>query len=156
MGDSKGREEQSKKSGLTGWFTQWGFSILVGLAALAAAYVAWKVSVPGQVPDFALKAAPVYRIEIGAAIFLGLYLVAMAFVLALNNRGFSEIGVNGLKAQDMANKAQQDAIQGHQESLEILGNVIERLEGSTEESIRDLKRRLENVEKSQSTERSTG
>lgn len=148
--------ENEKKSGLRGWVGQWGFSVLVGLAALLGAYVAWKVSVPEQVPDFALKAAPVYRIEVGAAAFLAFYLVTMAFVLALNNRGFSEIGVNGLKAQDMANKAQQDAIQGHQESLEILGNVIEALENSTEESIRDLKTRLENVEKSQSTKGSTG
>jgi hypothetical protein len=150
-----GNAKTSEKNGLRGWIAQWGFSILVGLAALVGAYVAWRVSVPAQVPDFALKAAPVYRIEIGAAVFLALYLVAMAFVLALNNRGFSEIGVNGLKAQDMANKAQQDAIQGHQESLDILEALIDSLENSTEKSIQELEMRLEDMEKIHSTEPST-
>jgi len=110
----------------------WGFAILVGLAVLVAAYMAWKVEVPPAVPDFALNAAAIYRVEVGAAAFLGLYLVAMAFVLALNNRGFSEIGVHGLKAQDI--KAQQDTVQEHENQLKMLWQVVETLEASTNES----------------------
>jgi hypothetical protein len=120
--ESKGGPSDRK---LIAWIAQWGFAILVTLGIVAAVYVAWKVHVPAKVPDFALKAEAIYRIEVGAATFLGLYLVTMAFVLALNNRGFSEIGVNGLKAQDMANKAQQDAIQSHEDSLEILGEMVD-------------------------------
>lgn len=71
----------------------------------------------------------------------------MAFVLALNNRGFSEIGVNGLKAQDMANKAQQDAIQSHEDSLEILGEMVDEIEASTEASVRKLQDRVKELEK---------
>lgn len=128
------------------WVAQWGFAILVAAGVLAAADVAWKTHIPAQVPDFALRAEAVYRIEVGAATFLGLYLVTMALVLALNNRGFSEIGVNGLKAQDMANKAQQDAIQSHEDSLEILGEMVDEIEASTEVSVRDLQTRLKALE----------
>ncbi|HST69777.1 MAG TPA: hypothetical protein VLI94_08990 [Solirubrobacterales bacterium] len=119
-----------EKSVLRAWIIHWGFAILVGLAMVAAICVAWKVKVPPEVPDFALNAAAVYRVEVGAATFLGLYLVAMAFVLALNNRGFSEIGVNGLKAQDINSSAQQDAIAEHERQLEVLWSIVD----STEES----------------------
>jgi hypothetical protein len=126
--------QPAEKSGFRGWIGRWGFAILVSLAALAAACVGWKVEVPSEVPDFALNAAAIYRVEVGAATFLGLYLVAMAFVLALNNRGFSEIGVHGLKAQDITEKTQRDVIQEHEESLEVLWNAVEMLEASTDES----------------------
>jgi hypothetical protein len=128
-GEAQGVNKKASTSGgqkLVPWVSQWGFAVLVAAGVLVAGYVAWRVHVPSDVPDFALKAEAVYRVEVGAGTFLGLYLVMMAFVLALNNRGFSEIGVNGLKAQDMANKAQQDAIQGHEESLEILGGNLKR------------------------------
>jgi hypothetical protein len=38
-----GNAKKNEKSDLRGWVAQWGFSILVGLAALVGAYVAWKV-----------------------------------------------------------------------------------------------------------------
>lgn len=128
------------------WMARWGFSLLVGFAALGAVYLAWKVAIPKNLPDFALKAEALYRIEVGAGTFLGLYLVIMAFVLALNNRGFSEIGVNGLKAQDMANRAQQDAIQAHEEAFDHLETMLDVLEDSTEESIGDLKAQIKALE----------
>jgi hypothetical protein len=140
------------EKGLTGkqkvvsWMAQWGFAVLVASGVLAAVYLAWASDVPKPVPDFALKAPAIYRIEVGAGAFLGLYLVTMAFVLALNNRGFSEIGVNGLKAQDMANKAQQDAIQSHEDSLEILGGMVDEIEATTEASVRNLQTRLAALE----------
>jgi hypothetical protein len=109
-----------EKSSFRAWVRHWGFAMLVGLATIAAAYVAWRVEVPPEVPDFALRAAVVYRVEVGAATFLGLYLVAMAFVLALNNRGFSEIGVNGVRAQDINSSAHQSAIKEHERQLEML------------------------------------
>ena len=71
------------------------------------------------------------------ATFLGLYLVAMAFVLALNNRGFSEIGVHGLKAQDITRKTQRDVIQEHEESLEMLWRAVKMLEDSTDASSKE-------------------
>jgi hypothetical protein len=143
-GEPEGRSASRER--FRAWIAQWGFAILVGLAALVAAYLAWKAALPEQVPDFALKAEAVYRVEIGAATFLGIYLVIMAFALALNNRGFSEIGVNGVKAQDMADRAQQDAIQAHEETLDNLQTMIETLTSSTGESIESLKTRLKTLE----------
>lgn len=143
---AEAEEEPGKRQRFRGWIEHWGFALLVALAALAAAYTACNVDIPAKVPDFALNAEAIYRIEVGAATFLGLYLVAMAFVLALNNRGFSEIGVNGLKAQDIANKAQQDAIQEHEKRLEILWRVVKTLEGSTDESVKELREQLEALE----------
>ncbi len=107
------------------WIAHRGFAILVCLAVLAGTYAAWNVEVPSEVPDFALNAAAVYRVEVGAATFLGLYLVAMAFVLALNNRGFTEIGVHGLKAQDITEKTQRDVIQEHEKQLEVLWSIVD-------------------------------
>ncbi|MGN6257378.1 MAG: hypothetical protein ACTHN3_06475 [Solirubrobacterales bacterium] len=105
------------------WLVQWGFASLVGLAVFAAAYVAWKAAVPAQVPDFALKAEALYRIE---------------------------IGVNGLKAQDMANEAQQSAIEAYEESLDSLQRMIDALAISTGESVEDLTDRLEALESADS------
>jgi hypothetical protein len=123
-----------EKASARAWVERWGFAIIVGLAALVAAGVAWKVEVPPEVPDFALNAAPIYRVEVGAATFLGLYLVEIAFVLALNNRGFSEVGTHGLKAQDITEKTQGDVIHEHEESLEMLWSAVGMLEASSSES----------------------
>lgn len=136
----------TRRKGLRLWIGQWGFSCLVGAAGLGAACIAWKVAVPEQVPDFALRAEAIYRIEVGAAAFLGLYLMIMAFVLALNNRGFSEIGVNGLKAQDMTETARQDALRLSSESVKTLTAALEEVEISSKESIQDLTARLNALE----------
>lgn len=128
------------------WLRRWGFAALVAMGAALSAYAAWRVDIPQPIPDFALQSEAIYRVEIGAGTFLGLYLVAMAFVLALNNRGFSEIGVNGLKAQDMANRAQQTAIQSQEESIETLEQMIGEIVNSTEESTNALQQRLNVLE----------
>jgi hypothetical protein len=80
---------------------RWGFAVLVGCAAVLGSMVALTVAVPMDVPAVALQAAPVYRLEVGGALFGGLYLASMAFVLALRNRGFTEIGTSGVRAHDL-------------------------------------------------------
>lgn len=137
--------EDLRERGPRAWIARWGFSCLVGAAALGSGYLAWKVAVPAQVPDFALKAEAIYRIEVGAAAFLGLYLVTMAFALALNNRGFSEIGVHGLKAQDITNTANQADTRSNDESFEALASAI----GATEKLVQEVEARLENIETKQ-------
>ena len=64
-------EHRNNRQKLVAWISQWGFGILVTLGILGAAYVAWRVNVPDPVPNFALRAEAVYRIEVGAAAFLG-------------------------------------------------------------------------------------
>lgn len=68
---------------------------------IASAYLTASVRIPAPVPDFALQASPVYRLEVGAACFAMVYLAAMAFFLALDGRGFAELGTRGLKAQQI-------------------------------------------------------
>lgn len=83
------------------WISHWGFATLVGAAAVLGLIVGTTVAVPTDIPAIALQAAPVYRMEVGGALFAGLYLVAMAIVLAVHNRGFSEIGTDGVRAHDL-------------------------------------------------------
>ena len=87
---------------LVRWIARWGFGAIVGAAIATAAFVGVTVAVPPDVPAVALQAAPVYRLEVGAAIFAGLYVIGMALVLALQNRGFAEFGTGGVRAQSLA------------------------------------------------------
>lgn len=60
------------------------------------------------------------RFEVGAAVFLGLYLATMALVLAMHNRGFTELGTGGIRASGLA--AERDA--GFEEmALELMEEV---------------------------------
>jgi flagellar motility protein MotE (MotC chaperone) len=54
---------------------------------------------PQAVPDYALQAGAVYRLEVGGACFVVLYLAAMALFLALDGKGFAELGTRGLKVE---------------------------------------------------------
>jgi hypothetical protein len=83
------------------------------------------VALPSDIPAVALQAAPVYRLEVGGVIFAGLYLAAMAFVLALQNRAFTEIGTDGLRAQSLVDlptalRTNERALQG---LLEVLDEI---------------------------------
>jgi hypothetical protein len=87
------------------WFKSYGFATLVLVALADALWIAANVAVPAPVPDFALQAEEIYRLEIGAAFFIAFYLVAMAFVLALGGRGFAELGTKGLRAETIVERA---------------------------------------------------
>jgi hypothetical protein len=65
---------------------RWGFAVLVAVAIAIGLLVALTVAPPPDVPAVALQAPIIYRVEVGAAVFLGLYLATMAFALALQNR----------------------------------------------------------------------
>ncbi len=67
------------------WFARWGFAVMVAVAIVVGFAVAVTVSSPAEVPTVALRAVPVYRVEVGAAVFFGLYSVTMAIALALRN-----------------------------------------------------------------------
>lgn len=87
------------------WFNNYGFAFLVVGGGAAAAYLAITVTVPDPVPDFALQAREIYRLEIGMAFFVAFYLATMALVLALDGRGFAELGARGLKAGQVVDQA---------------------------------------------------
>jgi len=117
-----------RRERLVGWLGRWGFATLVGAAAIAAVCVAWTIEPPAEIPSFALRAVPVYRLEVGAAIFGGIYLSSMALVLAFNNRAFTEIGTGGVKAQDIGSATPQDeAIRDQREISATLTQMVAEL-----------------------------
>ncbi|HJZ37686.1 MAG TPA: hypothetical protein VJ204_15560 [Solirubrobacterales bacterium] len=84
------------------WFARWGFALMVAGAIGGGFVAALAVNPPATVPAVALNAASVYRLEVGGVLFAGLYIAALAFALAVQNRGFTEIGSGGIRAQDLA------------------------------------------------------
>jgi len=113
----------SHRQQVASWFTRWGFATLVALAGLVALVVSATVALPSDIPGVALQAAPVYRIEVGGAIFIGLYLAAMSFALALQNRAFTEIGTAGVRAETLGEMPQSLIIQ--ERALEILSDKLD-------------------------------
>jgi hypothetical protein len=95
--------------------------VAVGAAALVGLATGTTVELPTAIPNLALQAAPVYRLEVGAAIFAGLYLVAMAFVLALHNHGFTEFGAAGVRSRRLDEMS--EAVLAQEESMELLSEI---------------------------------
>ena len=105
---------------------RWGFAALVAAAIAIGFVAAVTVASPADLPSTALQAEVIYRVEVGIAVFLGLYVAALAFALALQNRGFTEIGNSGLRAQDLASVSREyvDA----EVAAELLEDVAEQLD----------------------------
>jgi hypothetical protein len=104
------------------WVAQRGFAVLVGIAAIIGLVTGATVHPPADIPAVALQAAMVYRLEVGGALFLGFYLVAMAFVLALQSRGFTEIGTGGVRAESVVRVSRAFAVE--ESSLDALTEAI--------------------------------
>jgi hypothetical protein len=102
---------------------RWGFAVSVAAAIAVGFGVAMTVTLPTDIPSVAIRAAAVYRVEVGVAVFFGIYVVTIAFALALRNRGFTEIGNGGIRAQDLA--AVSDAVVAEAVSIELLEEVMD-------------------------------
>jgi hypothetical protein len=109
------------------WLARWGFALMVAAAILVGLAAAMTVAPPLEVPTVALRAPVVYRAEVGAAVFFALYVAMIAFALALHNRGFTEIGSSGLKAQDLATVS-EGAIANYDFSLELIASLQDEME----------------------------
>lgn len=112
---------------------RWGFAAMVVVAIVAGIAAGAAVAIPGDIPPVALGAVPVYRVEVGVAVFFGLYLATMALVLAMHNRGFTEIGGSGVKAQALEGVSEDDFV-----VRDVLAYLADELD--------DLKTRLEDVD----------
>jgi hypothetical protein len=99
-----------------------GFAALVGVAFLVGLLAGATVALPADIPGVALEAAPVYRLEVGGAIFLGLYFAATSFVLALRDRAFTELGTNGIKARDLRDLP--TSVLNQERSLTVLSELV--------------------------------
>lgn len=95
---------------------------MVAVAAAIGVVVGATVAIPAEVPAIALQAGPVYRLEVGGAIFVGLYLLATALGLALQNRAFTEFGTGGVRARSLRDLPA--AVREHERALEVLTNLV--------------------------------
>jgi hypothetical protein len=98
--------------GMVTWVRSYGFATLVLLAIAAAVFLAIRTEVPEPVPDFALRATAIYRIEVGLCSFLGFYLVCLLFVSALNGRGVTQFGREGVQVQQIVDQPQRAKARG--------------------------------------------
>ncbi len=105
---------------------RWGFAALVAAAIASGLVAAITVNPPMSVPSVALQAGVIYRVEVGAGVFFGLYVAAMAFALALQNRGFTEIGHGGIRARDLASFS--DDVVAEDVTTEILDVLVAEME----------------------------
>jgi hypothetical protein len=104
------------------WVARWGFAAMVAAATTIALAVAITVTIPPEVPSVALQAPALYRAEVGGAIFVCLYLASLAFVLALRNRGFTEIGTAGVKANSI--DGLPEVVEEQERSLRLLREIV--------------------------------
>lgn len=129
-----------------------GFPLLVLVALAVSGYFAASVRVPDPTPDFALQAAAVYRLEVGGACFAVFYLAAMALVLALDGRGFAEIGTKGLRAAEVV-RTTDDQTVGLSEQMEHTRVLVSRLKETetamqnTAKALSEQKKRLDRLER---------
>jgi len=114
---------------------RWWFAATVATAIAVGLAVATTVTAPAEVPTVALRATPVYRVEVGAAVFLGLYVATMALALAVHNRAFTDVGTNGFKAQDLA-AAEEQTVYFEELATELMEEVS---------SLRAWRKEVENV-----------
>jgi hypothetical protein len=105
-----------------GWLARWGFAVAVGIAIGVGLLVGITVHIPAAIPNVALQAAAVYRLEVGGAIFVGFYLAAMAFVLALRNRGFTDIGTAGVRVRSL--DGVPEALRAQEISVRLLQETV--------------------------------
>lgn len=126
------------------WLKHYGFAFLVFVALACASFLAGSVAIPEPVPDYALQAEEIYRLEVGVAFFAAFYLALMAFLLALGGRGFAEFGAHGLKAQTVVAQRtrQQDALSRQRE---IDRQALARLE-KLRKKLEQQEERLEQLE----------
>jgi hypothetical protein len=102
---------------------RWGFAAMVAAALAVGAFAGVNVAPPAEVPVVALRASAVYRMEVGGAVFLGLYVATMALILALHNRGFTEFGSGGFRARDLATASEEAVLA--EASRELIDDVME-------------------------------
>ena len=104
---------------------------MVGAALIAGLVVGVTVAIPTDVPGVALQAEPLYRLEVGGAVFIGLYLATTALVLALRNHGFTEFGTAGVRAQDLGDLPAK--LRSHENALRVLSKVVGEMEDLRDE-----------------------
>jgi hypothetical protein len=116
------------------------FALLVLSALCVAAYLAATSRVPARVPEYALQAEAVYRVEVGTASFSAFYLAVVAFFLALDGRGFAEVGTRGLKVEQVVqlDDRQEESLADQMKLVRNMGEDLEAVEAELGTAVDDL------------------
>jgi hypothetical protein len=103
-------------------------------------YLIASVRVPDRVPDYALQAEAVYRLEVGASCFVVLYLAAMALFLALDGRGFAEFGTRGLRPTKVARAGDEQRVMVSEQVMHIrsMGENLKQIEAVLNSALAEL------------------
>jgi hypothetical protein len=134
------------------WLINYGFAALVLIALVGGIVVAQQTHVPetSDLPGLAFGSQLLYRNEIGGISFIFYYLIVLVFVLALNGRGFTEIGPKGVRDGKVVNKETQETIKGQEQSIEALTRDLKKSTEATRmlsEEVAMLRKRLDDLEK---------
>lgn len=104
---------------------RWGFAVLVLAAIAVGLFAAITVRPPTEVPAAALQAVVIYRVEVGMAVFFGLYLATIALALAVQNRGFTEIGSGGIRARGLTAASEEAAVE--REDMDLIIDLADQV-----------------------------
>lgn len=116
---------------IAGWLEAYGFAVLVLLAIIAAAVAGLTATIPRDAPLVG-DSESLYSLLVGGVAFAVFYLGALAFVLALRGRGFTELGPRGVRANRVLRKKQQQALRRHEEAIEGLKTQLKQMSALTE------------------------
>jgi hypothetical protein len=148
------------------WLVNYGFAGLVLLAFAGGIIAAQQTDVPpaGELPGLAFGSQVLYRNEVGGVSFVFFYLMALVFVLALNGRGFTEIGPKGVRDGKVVNRETLETLKGQEQSIttlkrDLVGNIEvnriltkqaveqQRKIAEQQQEIAELRQRIDNLEK---------
>lgn len=106
----------SPRRNAKGWFKH-GLAAAVLLVALGAIALGLAVPAPKELPGLAQGSTALWRVEVIGFSFAIFYLLVAAIALALQGRGFIEVGPSGVKAGDVIQKKHQLGLEGQAETL---------------------------------------
>jgi hypothetical protein len=107
------------------------------VVATTAAGIAGLCATPRQ-PGYALDSSVVYRVEVSAAVLLGLYFTALSLWLAWHGKGFFKLEIGPAKAEALG----AEHIENAAADLEGLREDFEQFRREADEALRRLDERL--------------
>lgn len=90
-----------------------------------------------------------YRLEVGAACFVIFYLAAMALVLALDGRGFAEVGTKGWRAVEVVRATDEQGVNVSEQAklTEDVAKGLRRTDAALESALEALNRQEQRLER---------
>ncbi|HET9592295.1 MAG TPA: hypothetical protein VFP17_05195 [Solirubrobacterales bacterium] len=101
-----------------------GLAAAVFLVAVGAVVLGLAVPAPEKLPGLAQGSTALWRVEIIGFAFGIFYVVVAAIALAVEGRGFTEVGPSGVKAGDVVQKKHQLGLEEQAEILDAVRRAV--------------------------------